>query len=109
MYITHRWKFCSSRASCYNHEKGKLETIYLNFSYELFRNNKGEITGIMAVAVDVTVLVIARIRVEETEERARLAIESAYIGTYDIDLKTDSIITSRRFDEIFGLPSGSSS
>ena len=88
---------------------GKLETVYLNFSYEPFRDNRGVIVGIMAVAVNVTILVQARQKVEESEERARLAIESADIGTYDIDLKTDTIITSHRFDEIFGLPSGSSS
>ena len=86
---------------------GKMETVYLNFSYDAFRNNKGEITGILAVAIEVTKLVESRHKIEDAEERSRLAIESANIGTYDLDLKANKIITSSRFNEIFGLSEGS--
>ena len=86
---------------------GLLETVYVNFSYDPFRDNNGKITGILAVAVDVTKHVETRHKIEESEERARLAIESANIGTYDLDLKLNTIITSPRFDELYGLPSGS--
>lgn len=86
--------------------KGKQQTLYFNFSYDPFRDNKGNITGIIAVAIDVTKEVEARHKIEEAEERARLAIESSNIGTYDIDLVTNNIITSKRFDELFQLQQG---
>jgi len=48
--------------------KGKLQTIYLNFVYEPLRNRDGNISGVMAVAVDVTDQVIARQKIEESED-----------------------------------------
>ena len=44
---------------------GKAETVYLNFVYEPFREGDGTISGIMAVAIDVTDLVRARHQIEE--------------------------------------------
>lgn len=54
---------------------GKLEIVYVNFVYEAFREADGSISGIMAVAVDVTEQVLARHKIEEvvaqrTEELA---------------------------------------
>ncbi len=37
------------------------------------------------------------------EERARLAIESAMLGTFDVDLINDDVISSERFHEIFDV------
>jgi PAS domain S-box-containing protein len=37
------------------------------------------------------------------EERARLAIESNELGTFDLNLVTNEVITSPRFAEIFGM------
>jgi len=44
---------------------GKIETTYLNFVYEPFLETNGVISGIMAVAVEVTELVMARLKIEE--------------------------------------------
>lgn len=44
---------------------GKAETVYLNFVYEPFREGDGTISGIMAVAIDVTEQVRARQQIEE--------------------------------------------
>ena len=50
---------------------GKLVPVYLNFVYEPMKGNDGSITGIMAVATDVTAQVIARQKVEQSEKQLR--------------------------------------
>jgi PAS domain S-box-containing protein len=87
---------------------GTIETTYINFVYEPLREDGVNVTGIMAVAIDVTTQVRARQQIEAAEERARLAIESADMGTFEVDLRSDSIITSPRLDVIFGVKAGSS-
>jgi PAS domain S-box-containing protein len=44
---------------------GKTETVYLNFVYEPFREGDGTISGVLAVATDVTDQVLARRQIEE--------------------------------------------
>ena len=44
---------------------GKLKTVYIDLVYEAFREADGTVSGIMAVAVDVTQQVIARHKIEE--------------------------------------------
>lgn len=48
--------------------KGKLETVYANFVYEPFRDGAGSITGVMAVAIDVTEQFLARKKIEQSEQ-----------------------------------------
>jgi len=81
----------------------KLETIYFDFVYEPFKENDGTISGVIAVATDVTEQVNAKKRIEEAEERSRLAVQAVGLGTYDLDLLTGEIITSTIFANIFGF------
>jgi len=55
---------------------GKLETAYINFSYEPLLNAKGEIDGIMTLGIEVTDQVIARKKIEESEKKFRLLADS---------------------------------
>lgn len=80
----------------------KWEDVYVNFIYQALREGDGSISGILAVAVEVTEEVEVRQRIELAEERARLAISASGIGTFDLDLKTYQLNTSSRYDEIFG-------
>lgn len=80
---------------------GKLETVYLDFVYEPFRETDGFISGVIAVATEVTEYVNAKKKLEEAEERARLAVDSVGLGTFDLNLLTDEIITSKQFARIF--------
>ena len=82
---------------------GHLETRHLDFMYEPFRGEDGQIAGVLAVATEVTERVKAKARIEEAEERARLAVEAVGLGTFDLDLETDDMITSSNFANIFGL------
>lgn len=47
--------------------EGVPNTVYVDFVYEPFREGDGSISGVIAVATDVTEQVIARRRLEETE------------------------------------------
>lgn len=82
--------------------KDGIELVYIDFVYEAFREADGTISGIMAVATEVTQQVLARKKIEEAEEKARLAIESADLGSYEVNLLTNVMSTSERFDEIWG-------
>ncbi|HYH16114.1 MAG TPA: ATP-binding protein, partial [Flavisolibacter sp.] len=81
----------------------KLETRYLNFVYEPFREGDGTITGILVVGTDVTEQVLSRKKVEASEARANAAIEIARLGTFEINIQQQTIIHSPRNAEILGL------
>lgn len=81
---------------------GKLETVYLNIVYEPFRENDGTINGVIVIAIEVTEQVNARQRLEEAEERARLAVDAVGLGTFDYNLLTDEMVTSEKFARIWG-------
>lgn len=87
---------------------GQMETVYVNFVYEPYRSPAGNITGIMAVATEVTEQVKARQRVEELVlERTRELKESnqslqrsnnelaqfAYIASHDLQEPARKIST----------------
>jgi PAS domain S-box-containing protein len=85
---------------------GIPETVFVDFVYEPVTGFDGEISALMVIAIDITEKVMARRKIEEAEERARLAIEAAEMGTFDYDLQTDIVVTSPRFNAIFGFEDG---
>ncbi len=75
---------------------------YFNLSYTpIFEN--GEVAAILHVAMDVTELIVNRNKIIDAEERTRLAMESAELGSYEVDLVTDEMKTSERFNAICGV------
>jgi len=86
---------------------GVPETVFVDFVYEPVKND-GEVTAIMVLAIDVSDKVIARRSIEDIEERIRLAVEAAEIGTFDLDIVNKVMLTSERFDTIFGFNSHAS-
>jgi PAS domain S-box-containing protein len=77
---------------------------FLDVIYQPYKEADGTITGVMALVHDVTDRTISRKKIEEAEAKARLAIESADLGTYEIDLLSDDMLTSDRFNIIWGIP-----
>ncbi|WPU92305.1 PAS domain-containing protein [Mucilaginibacter sabulilitoris] len=65
-------------------------------------NEEGVAIRFNGTMQDITEEVIARRKIEDAEERARLALDAAEMGTFDLSLTTGSIITSPRFNAIFG-------
>jgi PAS domain S-box-containing protein len=85
---------------------GKIETTYLNFVYEALREADGRISGIMVVATEVTDQVAARKKIEEAEERARLAIEASRLGIWDYNPLTEELSYDEGTKTMFEHPAG---
>lgn len=81
---------------------GMLKKHYVNLVYKPVRDEDNKIMGVLGVGYDVTDQVTSRLKLQELEERTRLAIESTGLGTFDLNYKTGDIFTSERFGEIFG-------
>lgn len=81
---------------------GVEEITFLDFVYEPMIHD-GVVNAVMVLVIDVTDKVKARRNIEEMEERVRLAVEAAEIGTFDIDLDQRVMLTSDRLDAIFGF------
>ncbi len=82
---------------------GITETVYVNFVYEPLFDEEKNAHSILVVAINVTQQVKARRSIEDAEERARLAVESAKLGTYEYNIQTGEMIASVRFNELFDI------
>lgn len=82
---------------------GKLQNTYINLVYEALKGAADTVYGIVAIGIEVTEQVVSRLRIEEAEERARLAVEAADIGTFDFNIQEDHLITSPRLNEIMNI------
>ena len=81
---------------------GVLQDNYFNFVYHPIKDGSGNTISIMVVANEVTEQVLFRQKIQQAEERLRLAVEGTDAGTWDLNLDTDEIIHSPRIAEIFG-------
>jgi PAS domain S-box-containing protein len=88
---------------------GNLQTTYYNFTYSPLKNEKGEIYGVMNTAAEVTDLVLAKQKLQETQESLHEAIELTELGTWESDFETREVTMSSKIEEWFGLKSGCSS
>ncbi len=82
---------------------GEVMNRYINFVYEPIKEINGTVTGVMAVAIDVTEQVTARRQVEESSEELQLAIAVADLGTFRIDLASGKGTYSQQIMAWFGL------
>lgn len=80
-----------------------MRRFYVDYKYEPLFDTNQNVFGIMVTVNDVTERVQARKRLEEAEKKMQLAIDSAKLGTYEVDLATDRLKFSGRFLEIFGF------
>ncbi|MEO8853610.1 MAG: PAS domain S-box protein [Ginsengibacter sp.] len=81
-----------------------MKKFYLDFEYAPLFEPGGNISGIMITVNDVTDKVDARMKVEDAEERLRLATEATGVSTWEMDLITHRFIHSPRLAIIFGHP-----
>ena len=84
-------------------QNGVLKDNYYNISYTPLLDADGHTYAILDIAVDVTQQIMAQQKLVEAEERTRLAIEAAELGTYELNLLTNEMLTSARFNEIFDV------
>ncbi len=91
-------------AMAYVQGRDEMKKFYLDFEYAPLREVDGTISGIMCTVIDVTDRVETRAKVEEAEQRLRLAIEATRLATWDLDLTTDAVTHSPQMAMIFGHP-----
>lgn len=82
---------------------GELSTYYFEFTYTPIRDSKGEIYGVMDIAIDVTDQVTATKKLEETRLALTGAIELAELATWSLDAGNKAITCSERFKDWLGL------
>jgi PAS domain-containing protein len=92
--------FYGSEAKVALEREGALGDYYFNFVYRALTESDGRISGIMVVATEVTEQVLSRRKLEDAEERLRLAAEATGLGTFDLDLQSGEIIHSPRLAEL---------
>ncbi len=76
--------------------------FYLDYEYAPLFDPDNKVSGIMVTVNDVTEKVNTRKKIEESETRQKIAIESAEIGTFDWDILHSEFIYSERLARIFG-------
>ncbi|RYY24639.1 MAG: PAS domain S-box protein [Chitinophagaceae bacterium] len=84
---------------------GHRDHLFANFVFQPNYDANGIITGVLAVATEVTEQVLARNKIAQAEETSRLAVDAASLGAYEVNMETGHITASPRFNEIFGLNS----
>lgn len=70
------------------------------------RDRTGKFTNVVAVKRDVTLALQSQKALQESEERLRLALDGASIGTWDWNLLTGKIIWSANHEAHFGFAPG---
>jgi len=80
---------------------GKQETVYQNFVYEPYRDANGNILGILAISIDVTDQVLARLKIEEMikERTGELEMTNASLEKSNAELEQFAYIASHDLQE----------
>ncbi len=73
---------------------GELKRSYVNFSIVPYYEPDGRMTGVIGVSIDVTQQVSLRKELEKSELIMKIAVESAGLGIWDIDLRTRQVFSS---------------
>jgi len=89
------------------YRNGHIEDVYWTFSYSPVKDEEGNIEGVLVVCNETTNQTITLKKLEDSEERSRLAVDAAMLGTFDLNIPTDKMVCSKRFCEIFGLKDSS--
>jgi PAS domain S-box-containing protein len=82
---------------------GHLETAYVNFVYQPYKDGQGNILGVLVIANEVTEQVVSKQRIEQNREELQMAIAIADLGTFRIDLANGKASYSQRILDWFGF------
>ncbi|WP_461453298.1 PAS domain S-box protein [Mucilaginibacter sp.] len=85
---------------------GELQTFYFNFTLKPLKNPDGTVWGVINTAANVTELVVTRQKLAASEQRIQFSIDSAEIGTWDIDRLKGTIEWNNRCRELYGFLPG---
>lgn len=82
---------------------GVPDVVYQTFVYQPYYGADGYILGVLAISVNVTEQVSARLELERAYEQSRLAKEAASLGTFDLNVVTGTLEWDKRCRELFGI------
>lgn len=74
--------------------EGREKRSYVNFGMVPYINPEGKLTGVLGVSVDITQQVQLRKTLEENELKMKIAVESAKLGLWDVDLRSRQVFSS---------------
>ncbi len=86
---------------------GKITQHYFNYSFTPLYGNDGNIYGLLKNGTDITDLHNIKQKVQSSDERLRIAVESSGMGTYEINLITKETVTSGNFNELWSVDEAS--
>ncbi len=81
-----------------------LEHLYVTLSLAPFHGSDGTITGVIAVAHDVTELVTARQAAETRRVELMAAVDAAEISVWSLNVQTNLFRSNDRMKIMFGIP-----
>ncbi|RYY89225.1 MAG: PAS domain S-box protein [Chitinophagaceae bacterium] len=90
--------------AAFHRSNGSPQQFYCNYEYAPFRDTSGALTGVMAIAYDVTEEVLAKQARAVAEEEVRTAVAAADLGYWHVDPRDNTLRSNRRTRELFGLP-----
>ena len=79
-------------------------TVAIQLSASILRTREGAPLYYIVQAEDITDRTRAEAALKDSERRLTLALDSAQMGMWDLDLLTDTAVRSLRHDQIFGYP-----
>ncbi|MGX9390493.1 PAS domain S-box protein [Nitrobacteraceae bacterium UC4446_H13] len=91
--------------------RGYPEAVYFDISYSPVHDASGAVDGVLCIVEETTQRIAAEQALVRTEERLSYALQAAgMIGTFDTDLRTDTVYSDARFATMFSLdpPKGES-
>ncbi len=80
-----------------------LREVFVNSVYSPIIDAEGKVSGVLATVDDVTDRVKERLQREVLQEQLRVTVESAELGTWYFDGKTNELVASPRVKELFGF------
>lgn len=83
----------------FERKSGKVEVCYFNFVYQPYRDADGKISGVVAMATDVTDHVLNRLRLEESRRQLLSLFEQSPVGIAVIE---KSNLTFRLANSFYG-------
>lgn len=88
------------------YRNGTLEDVYWTFSYSKVVDETGKPAGVLVICNETTEKVKSFNDIKEAKNELEFAVESADLGTWDLDPATSNFICNERLQHWFGVNEG---